>query len=180
MGVYIALLRGINVGGNNKLLMKDLTVLFEKAGCKKVVTYIQSGNVVFEADDKTAKTIAETMNKAVLKAFKIDVPFVIRDLGSFKKAVKASPYSSKKVDPKLVHVGFLKDKPSADKVADLEPGKFAPDEFQLIGQELHYLFPKGVGKSKMTSQYFDSRLKTIVTLRNWNTVLELLRMAEEL
>ena len=65
-GVYIALLRGINVGGNNKLPMKDLAALFERAGCQNVSTYIQSGNVVFRVEAKLAKNLAETMNKAVL------------------------------------------------------------------------------------------------------------------
>jgi uncharacterized protein (DUF1697 family) len=179
-GVYIALLRGINVGGNNKLPMKDLAALFERAGCQNVSTYIQSGNVVFRVEAKLAKNLAETMNKAVLKAFKIDIPFIIRDAASLKKTIKATPYSKYTADPKLVHVGFLADKPTSEKVAALESQKFAPDEFQLVGQEVHFYFPKGMGKSKLTSQYFDSRLKTTITIRNWNTVTELLQMAEAL
>ncbi len=180
MGVYIALLRGINVGGNNKLPMKDLAALFEKAGCKKVVTYIQSGNVVFEADAKTAKAIAETMNKAVLKAFKIEVPFIVRDAATLQKIARKNPFLKKAKTTQGLCVGFLGNEPTKAQIALLDPKRSEPDEYEVIGSEVYFWFPHGMGKSKFTSQYFDSRLKTVMTIRSWNTILKVAEMSEAL
>ncbi len=178
MSVYVALLRGINVGGKNSLPMKDLAAMFTKAGCTEVATYIQSGNVVFHADPKLAAKIPSVMQAAILKTKKIHVPVIVRSAALLKKIVSDNPYAKAGADSKLFHVGFLAEKPAQAALDSLDPKKSTPDEFTVLGTEVYFKLPNGVGKSKLTSQYFDSRLKTIITLRNWNTVLTLLEMCE--
>lgn len=178
MPVYAAFLRGINVGGKNILPMKDLAAMFTKAGCSHVVTYIQSGNVIFQADKSLAAEIPAEMEGVILKVKKLEVPVIVRSGSELKKIVERNPFASTKVDPKLLHVGFLADKPDAALVKSLDPNRSPPDEFQVIGGEIFFKLPNGAGKSKLTTQYFDSRLKTTVTMRNWNTVQKLLEMCD--
>src|ERR1700677_4143309 len=90
--VYVALLRGINVGGKNSLPMKDLAKMFEKAGCSHVTTYIQSGNVVFQADAKLAQQIPELISKAILKGFKISIPVIVRKAEDLLKISTGNPF----------------------------------------------------------------------------------------
>jgi uncharacterized protein (DUF1697 family) len=130
---HVALLRGVNVGGKNKLPMKELAELFEVAGCSDVATYIQSGNVIFCA-------------KTVLRAG---------------------------AEPGMLHVVFLADEPTRAAIGALDPKRSPGDEFVVRGREIYLRCPNGMGRSKLTNAYFDSKLSTTSTLRNWRTVLEL-------
>jgi len=173
---YIALLRGINVGGKNSLSMKDLAAMFGKAGCSEVATYIQSGNVVFKAEKTLAEKFPALIPHAVFKTKKFEVPVLIRSAGELQKVERGNPFLKPGVDLKQLHVGFLADRPTPEAIAGLDPQRSAPDEFKVVGSEVYFKLPNGVGKSKLTNQYFDSKLKTTITLRNWNTVLKLLEM----
>ena len=175
---YIALLRGINVGGNNKLPMKDLAALFEKAGCSDVATYIQSGNVVFKAEASLAQRLPELMQKAILKSHKIVVPVIVRSAAELRKIAAAHPHKTPDAEHKALHVGFLAQRPSAAQVASLDPQRSPEDIFSVKGSEIYIRYSlAGLAKSKLNNQYIDSRLGTTSTLRNWNTVLKLLEMA---
>lgn len=174
----ILLLRGINVGGKRSLPMKDLRALLESLGCTQVQTYIQSGNAVFEASAAVAAKLPTALRAAIQKKFGFDVPLVFRSAAQLKAAIKAYPFGRPTDDPKTWNLGFLESKPGAAAVASMAPTLAPGEAYKVIGQEIHLYYPKGLAKTKLTNAYIDSRLKTVCTVRNWNTVLALAEMAE--
>ena len=178
MSTHVALLRAINVGGRNSLPMKTLTAMFDELGCRNVRTYIQSGNVVFEATDALARRVPKAIQAAVLKRAGLAVPVVTRIAAELAKLARAHAFLEKAKDPKVLHFCFLDDAPSAERIALLDPKRSPPDEFKVIGRDIHLYLPNGVGKSKITNQYLDGKLGTVSTLRNFATVQKLLEMCE--
>lgn len=170
---YVALLRGINVGGKNKLPMKELAALFIAAGCKNVETYIQSGNVVFDAPAAVVKRLPGAVGEAIQQEFGYQVPLIVRSGTELAKVVAANPFLAQGALDKELHVYFLADKPA---VAELDAKRSPPDEFDLLGREIYLRLPNGMGRTKLTNAYFDSKLKTVCTARNWATVLHLAAM----
>ena len=173
---YAALLRGINVGGNNKLPMKDLAALFMKAGCTDVVTYINSGNVVFRAEPALAQRIPELIAAAILKTQKLTVPVVVRSAVDLKKIAVKHPHLTPEAELRFLHVGFLAKQPTPAQVASLDPNRSPGDVFTVVGSEIYALYGAGMAKTKLTNQYLDSKLGTVSTMRNWNTVLKLVEL----
>jgi len=173
MGIYIALLRGINVGGKNKLPMKDLVTLMENAGCLEVQTYIQSGNAVFESTSAIARTLPDTIAESIAEQFGLTVPVILRTTADIGRVVQTNPFLKPGVDTKALHVAFLAGKPGAKYAAALDPKRSSGDEFKLKGREIYLHCPNGVARTKLTTAYFDATLGTISSMRNWNTVLKL-------
>ena len=174
---HVALLRGINVGGKNKLPMRDLAAIFEAAGAKNVRTYIQSGNVVFEATVAAAKAIPERVRKRVTTDFGIDSPVITRSASEFMRIIKAQPFAAD--DEKALHVAFLDRKPAAVAARALDPDRSPGDAFKLIGREIYLSFSSGVAKTRLTNDYFDRVLGTTSTVRNWRTTTRLADMVGE-
>ena len=178
LGTHVALLRGVNVGGKNKLPMADLRAMFEIAGCEAVETYIQSGNVVFKAEAELATRIPGLIASAIEDRFGFRVPVVVRALDELREVVTANPFLDAVDDTKTLHVAFLADTPQDDRVAQLDPVRSPPDAFRVLGREIFLHCPNGMARTKLTNSYFDSKLETVSTVRNWRTVLTLLAMAE--
>lgn len=176
---YAALLRGVNVGGKNKLPMKDLVVLFEQAGCTSVATYIQSGNVVFTASAALGKTLAPAISGAIEKRFGYRVPVILRTARQLSFLIRNNPYLRDNLPEKELHVYFLADIPVAQKIQSLDPARSLPNSFRVSGRDIYLHLPGGMGNSKLTNAWFDSRLSTVSTARNWATVLQLHQMAEQ-
>jgi uncharacterized protein (DUF1697 family) len=176
--VYVALLRGINVGGKNSLPMKALAAMFEKAGCSQVATYIQSGNVVFQADAQLTQRIPDLISKAILKGFKMDIPVIVRSAKELLRISKGNPFLQSGGTIDTVHVAFLAQSPSLVAVQSLDPQRSPGDEFRVVGREIYLHCPQGFGRTKLTNQYFDSKLFTTSTVRNWKTLLKLIEMTE--
>jgi uncharacterized protein (DUF1697 family) len=176
--VHVALLRGINVGGKNKIPMKGLAKLFVAAGCAEVRTYIQSGNVVFRASDAAAARIGAAVTAAIEKRFGLAVPVVVRSAAELREVVRNNPFIGKGDDGALF-VSFLADRPDRGKVASLDPKRSPPDQFLVRGGEVYLKLLNGAAKTKLTNAYFDSKLSTISTARNWRTTLTLMAMATE-
>ena len=174
---YVALLRGINVGGNNMLPMKDLAAMFAKAGCSEVQTYIQSGNVVFRAEPEVAARVPDAIAKAIAARAKIKIPVVVRTAGELRRVADKNPFLRRSVDVDKLHVVFLAAKPSSAALAALDPKRSPPDEFIAEGPEIYLHCPNGYGRSKLSNAYFDSKLATTSTVRNWRTVLKLLELS---
>ena len=173
---YLALLRGINVGGKNTLPMKDLAEMFLKAGCTEVRTFIQSGNVLFNAPAKVAKQIARTVPEQIDKRFGHRPPFVIRTAEQLAVVAANNPFLQTGAAENIVHVLFLADAPDAGRVEGLDPERSSPDAFAVRGAEMYLYLPNGGAKTKLTNAYFDSKLATISTVRNWRTVTTLLEV----
>ena len=170
---YAALLRGINVGGKNKLPMQELAELFAGAGCRNVETYIQSGNVVFQASAALAKDVPSFVSEAIEQRFGYRVPLILRSGPELAKVVAGNPFLRRGAAEKELHVYLLADQPAA---AELDAQRSPPDEFVLKGREIYLRLPNGMGRSKLTNAYFDAKLKTVSTARNWATVLHLAAM----
>ena len=176
-GVIVALLRGINVGGKNRMPMKELAALFVDAGCDDVRTYIQSGNVVFRTGPAEGEEISSIISASILSRFGYRVPVITRTGREFQTIVQANPFVEAGADADKLHVFFLADLPDGAQVEALDPDRSPGDEFAVQGREIYLYCPNGVARTKLTNSYFDSRLSTTSTTRNWRTVLRLLELA---
>lgn len=174
MPAHLALLRGINVGGKHLLPMKELAALFEEAGCAQVRTYIQSGNVVFEAPAALAKQVPVTVGAAIRERFGFEAPILLRSAAELRAVHASNPFLAEGTAEEGLHVVFLKATPPADRAAALDPQRSPGDRFLLRGREIYLHLPGGAAKSKLTNAWFDSALKTTSTARNWRTVSTLL------
>jgi len=172
-GLHVALLRGVNVGGR-RLPMKDLAAMFVAEGCTDVRTYIQSGNVVFRARPTLVRRIPSVIGKAIVNRFGFDSPIILRAAADLRRVATHNPFLAIGADPTRLHVAFLADVPARSRMAALEPERWRPDEFVVRGGEIYLHYPRGMGLSKLTNMYFDARLGTVSTVRNWRTVLALL------
>jgi len=175
---HIALLRGVNVGGKNILPMKDLATIFSRAGCQDVVTYIQSGNVVFSCDKAAPAHLRDVIQDAIQKRFGFSAPVVMRAATEVRRIATDNPFLRTGAAPEALHVAFLSSAPSASRVAGLDAQRSPPDELVVRGREIFLHLPGGVGKSKLTNAYFDRALETTSTVRNWRTVLKLVELSE--
>jgi len=174
---WIALLRGINVGGHNKLPMAELRELLGELGLSEVQTYIASGNIVFGAARSANRgKLSKKISTAITDRFDLGVPVVMRTPEELAAAVAGNPFSTD--DHKMLHLAFLSERPKDAAAATLEADRFAPDQFELRGAEIYLYYPNGAGRSKMSIDYFERRLAVTPTARNWRTVLKLVAMSE--
>ena len=176
--VNVALLRGINVGGNNRLPMKDLVAMFVDAGCEEVQSYIQSGNALFRSDPTLREDIPSRISAAIFDRFGYRVPIIARTAQEFGEVVRANPFTSANPDAGNLHVVFLADQPDPALAESLDPNRSLGDEFAVLGREIYLNCPDGFARTKLTNSYFDSRLSATSTTRNWRTVLKLLELIE--
>jgi uncharacterized protein (DUF1697 family) len=171
---HVALLRGINVGGNNKIPMKDLTNIFVEAGAENVRTYIQSGNVLFAAPARISSQIPDNVSKLISDRFAFQTTVLLRSEKQLRDIVAYNPFLEAGAYEETLHVLFLAGKPGTDRVKELDPDRSRPDAFAVRGQEIFLHLPNGVARTKLTNTYFDSNLETTSTGRNWRTVTKLL------
>ncbi len=176
---YLALLRGINLGGKNMVPMRELSKLCEEAGCTNVRTYIQSGNVLFTATPEVARELPAGLATRILARFSLHVPVVIRTAAELRAVHRENPFLAQGADAQTLHVMFLADRPEPGRVAALDPDRSSPDAFIVSGREIYLWLPNGVARSKLTNAYFDAKLDTTSTSRNWRTVTKLLEMLDE-
>jgi uncharacterized protein (DUF1697 family) len=174
---FVALMRGINVGGKNMVPMADLVEVFGEAGCVDARTYIQSGNVIFRAEAALAGRLPSCIEQSMTDRFGFGVPVVIRTAEELLRVARNNPFVRAGKDPDALHVAFLAAEPAAKAVAGLDPRRSPPDEFAVRGREIYLHCPNGMARTKLTNQYFDSKLSTTSTVRNWRTVLKLLELA---
>ena len=175
---HLALLRGINVGGKNKLPMKDLAAIFSAAGCENVQTFIQSGNVIFGAAPALSELLPDLISAQIATKFGHRPPVILRTAEQLRDVVLNNPFLKEGSAEDILHVLFLADVPSSHQVASLDYSRSQPDAFLVQGQEIYLQLPHGVADTKLTNAYFDSKLSTICTGRNWRTVTELLELME--
>lgn len=175
---YLALLRGINVGGKNRLAMPALRELFVAAGCTEVQTYIQSGNVIFRADPARAASLPTEIAGRIAENCGYRVPVVLRRAQQLGAVIGANPFIAAGAAEETLHVLFLADEPSAQGIASLDPNRSIPDTFVVRGQEVYLCLPNGMGRTKLTNDYFDAKLGTVSTARNWRTITTLYALME--
>jgi uncharacterized protein (DUF1697 family) len=177
MATWIVLLRGVNVGGANRLAMADLRALIGSLGHTAVSTYIQSGNIVLTSARSDRHALAAEICAGIGQLHGLSVSAVLRTPEELRAALAANPFTTEPEATKVL-ITFLSEVPAAENLAKLEGDRFAPDRFQLLGSEIYLHYPTGAGRSKMTLEYFEKRLAVRGTARNLNTVSKLIELAE--
>jgi uncharacterized protein (DUF1697 family) len=180
MAIHIALLRGINIGPNKRMKMEKLRASCEGLGFDKVQTFIQSGNVVFQAAKLVSRAISKKLEDRILKDFGFPVDVISRTREEIGKIIQNNPWLKERgIDPARLHVAFLSDAPTAEAVKELESLTIKPDKVCVAGKEIYFYFPNGVSGSSLWKHPLDHVLAVPVTMRNWNTVNALYQMAVE-
>ncbi|MHB8380070.1 MAG: DUF1697 domain-containing protein [Acidimicrobiales bacterium] len=168
---YVAFLRGVNVGGHNKLPMADLRSFCEGLGLSDVKTFIQSGNVIFSSESVPR---APMLEMAIEERFAMRTNVILRTVRELERALTRNPFAT--ADRASVHVGFLAENAPHTVVKALEHERFLPDQFEVVGAEVYLYLPSGVGQSKLPA-YVVGQLKAPVTVRNLNTVSKVVELA---
>ncbi|HHH54290.1 MAG TPA: DUF1697 domain-containing protein [Bacteroidetes bacterium] len=170
----IAILRGINVGGKRKILMKDLKLVFEKLNFKDITSYIQSGNIVFDSAEGLDNNLLELkIKKAILDNFGFDVPVIIRTQKEINEIIAENPFLQNDVDISHLHLTFLNKIPEEQNLKLISKMNFSPDRFLINGKNIYIYCEGKYHKSKLTNNFFEKKLKVTATTRNWKTVLKL-------
>ncbi len=183
--VYVALLRGINVGGRSKLPMADLRRIAAECGFGDVQTYIQSGNVLLTSP-AGAGSVAATLRAAIAAEGGPKPSVAVRSRAELAAVVAGNPYLDRSTDPKQLHVSFAVDGAGPQEIDDLDLAQFAPEELTVAGRETYLFLPDGIGRSKLAEAWQrqhdrgSRRTSAEATVRNWRTVTTLLGLADKI
>jgi uncharacterized protein (DUF1697 family) len=181
MAVVVSLLRGVNVGGHNKIKMEALRALYESLELQDPHTYVQSGNVVFKTAQRNLVLLAKRIEDGIEKGFGFRPAVIVRTPSELRDVITKNPFAKRHgIDPSKLLVTFLARDPgpeARDKVLQI---KADPEELRFCGREFYIYFPNGMGRAKLPWAAIEKTLKTPGTGRNWNTVTKLLEIAERL
>jgi uncharacterized protein (DUF1697 family) len=182
MPTYISILRGINVGGAKKIRMDALESLYKELGFERIVTYIQSGNVIFTAAANSSnQALASVIEKKIRDDLHFEVPVIIRTVTEMEAVIEANPFVKEYgIDEERLHVTFLSDITAPVNRDAIQTVDFPPDRFVLSGKEVYLYCPDGYGRTKLNNSFFERKLKVTATTRNWNTVKKLAEIAYKL
>ncbi len=172
----LALLRGVNVGGARSLPMADLEHAFLAAGARAAASVIQSGNLIFEADDP--EDAAVRAGATIVADFGFRPAMILRSAASWRRMVDSNPFLAAGRPGDRLHVACLASAPPPTEAARLDRAAMAPDEFVLAGPDVYLWLPNGVAKANLANARLDKAFGTVSTLRNWRTVLKLLERLE--
>ncbi len=175
---YISLLRGINVGGSKPLPMKALTTMLLDLGMTDIITYIQSGNVIFNTCMQDAGEISQLIESSILSKFDFNVPVITLSANEFIKRIRENPYL-KNSEPNLLHVSFLDEVPSRENVEKIKSIDLGRESFTIVNKLIFIKCEtRFSSKSKLTNTFFESKLKVKTSTRNWRTIMKLKELAE--
>ena len=176
----VALLRGVNVGGRQKIAMADLRAAIIGLGHREVSTYLQSGNAVFAPGTARGDPdgMARDIEAALEREFGLSTRVVVRDGDDVRRVVEANPLAGVATDPARLLVTFLSRPVDPDRLAGLVPATYAPDLFRAGEREVYVWCPEGVRNTRLTHAFFEKVLNegVVATARNWNTVTKLLAL----
>jgi uncharacterized protein (DUF1697 family) len=176
MNTYIALFRGINVGGRNTLPMKDLVLIFETLGASNVRTYIQSGNVIFQGAAQGISTLSQKIGLEIRNQYKFEPHMLVIGISEIETALKNNPFQEAESAPSSLHLGFLAFPPKNPDLKKLESLRKDSERFHLIDTIFYLHAPEGIGRSKLAASS-EKLLGTPMTDRNWKTVCKLKEIA---
>lgn len=180
MKSLISFLRGINMTGHNSLKMKDLSELYNDLGFSNIVTYIQSGNVLFSAPDKLSdEEVAMILKKGILDRFGYNIAVMVRTVPELKRLLSANPFLSEPAfDETKMAVIFINAEPDADKVNKLSEIDTFPDRYEISVKEIFIYCPNGFATTKLYANFFDKKLGVEGTTRNWKTIKTMISLSE--
>ena len=174
MNVYIALLRGINVGGHKKVPMAELREVLTKSGLKNVQTYIQSGNVIFQSSEENKDKLEAVINKAINTHFGFDIPVLVKSKEEIKAILEDSPFpEEKKITSYFI---MLSETPEKDIIDEISKQIFPNEEFVITKNCVYIFYTLGAGKAKLGVNWFEKKLKVKATGRNYRTIVKLLSL----
>ena len=174
---YVAFLRGINVGGKNKIRMETLREVFNSLGFSNVKTYINSGNVIFETAEANDKRIAAEIETAIEREFALKIKIIVRTIDEIKKVVANNPFAGEFENDKDVHVFFLDEKMSDEKRELLLVNNNENERYVVRNREIFCHLRVSVLDSLMGRDYIGKKLKVSATARNWRTVNKIMELA---
>ena len=177
MTTFVALLRAVNVGGNNQVSMSKLRALLESLGYTGVTTYIQSGNIVFDAKERASTPLVAKIEAAIAVDFGLTIDVVVRSARELTTVIESNPFLLRVPDRSKLHVAFLNHAPDRGRVDTLDPSRFVPDEFAVGAREVYLHCPDGLGRSKLPAALVAKLAPLPATVRNWNTVTKLVELA---
>ncbi len=179
MSGYIVLLRGINVGTGRKVPMADLKVLCEKLGLVNVQSYIQSGNLVFElTNPEPIKALEQRLHQVFSETFGFDIPVIIRTTHEWADSIARNPFLREiDGDEGRLYLTFLQNEPSSETLEKIKGLQYLPDRYEIIGKDVFIFCANGYGRTKITNDFFEKKLKVSATTRNWKTVMKLYEMS---
>lgn len=177
MKSYIALLRGINVSGQKLIKMADLKVVLEGNGFQNVATYIQSGNIIFDAPETSEKELALRLSNVIADHYHFSVPVLLLDQKALQSIIANTPFlTAIAVELKQLYVAFLSDTPLAAAIPVLQSAAIAPDLFSIDGKTVYIRYLTSAGVSKLTNKLIENKLQCDSTMRNWKTTVVLSEM----
>jgi len=178
---YISILRGINVSGQKKIVMKDLQVLYQNLGFKNILTYIQTGNVIFDSNEKKTLVLKNRIESAIEGKYKFHVPVEIRTKSEILKIIKNCPFGS--INPiengTKVLLTFLSSAPSKTNISKIQEYVKLPEKLMVVGKEVYLYCPNGYGKSKLSNNFIENKLGVDATTRNWKSLLKLYELSTQ-
>jgi uncharacterized protein (DUF1697 family) len=178
MKTYIALFRGINVGGTNVLPMKDLVTIFENIGSQNVKTYIQSGNAVFQNKEENASLLSNKIRAAIKESHGYEPQVLLLTPEEMARAIESNPFPEAESEPKTLHVHFLASMPKNPDLGALESIKSDRERFALKDKVFYLHAPDGIGRSKLAANT-EKLLGVAITSRNWRTVCKVMTMLKQ-
>ena len=181
MTTHLALLRGINVSGHNMIKMEVLQKMLENMGFSNVTTYIQSGNVFVTSDEENAATVGFKIKQEIFKFFGFDVPIIVIGKTDLEACFTKNLYlKEKETDFKKLYVAFISKELRSENINDLKISHFKPDEAHIDTNKIFIKYAVGAGKTRLDQKYIEKKLNVTATIRNWNTVTQLLKMYQEI
>lgn len=180
MTTHLALLRGINVSGHNMIKMEALKTTLEAIGFQNVQTYIQSGNVFVDTEEENALKVGFLIRQEIFKVFGHEVPVVVIGKDDLAICFRNNPFLKEKdIDTKKLYVAFVSITLKSESINDLKISQFKPDEASIDGSRIYIKYAVGAGKTRFDQKYIEKKLNVTATIRNWNTVTQLLTLFEE-
>jgi uncharacterized protein (DUF1697 family) len=180
MPIYIAMLRGINVGGHKRIKMDKLRASFETLGFEQVKTYIQSGNVVFKTKKLSPATLSKRIEEKIESDFGFSASVITRSSDELARTIERNPFlKEREIDREKLHVMFLSDVPAPPALKKLDGLTTAPDQFRSSDREIYFYLPNGVSQSVLMKSPVDRILAVATTTRNWKTVNSLHQMCQD-
>ena len=179
MKTYISILRGINVSGKNLIKIDSLKEMYEGLDFQHVKTYIQSGNIVFQSEETRIEELERKISEAILNRFILNVPVLVREASELKNILDSNPFLPLlKEETSMLHITFLSTHPEKQLVTGIENGSYLPDKY-FISERCVYLYcPNGYGRTKLSNNFFENKLKVKATTRNLNTLIQLVTLAQ--
>jgi uncharacterized protein (DUF1697 family) len=174
MSKYVALLRGINVGGKNKIKMESLREMFAAFGFEYVKTYINSGNVIFEAPETNGKKLSDKIEKAIQKEFSLNIKVMVRTIDEIRDIIENNPFDGQFENDKNLHVLFFDEELPQEKRELLLEQNNENEKFAVRNREIFCLLRSGFSDSLLGKDFIGKKLKVSATARNWRTVNKIL------